>query len=137
VVSSGSSVAVVARRTRRHLAEPLFRSAYSLILAELLTSGLGIFFWTVAARLYSTGDVGRGSALVAAMLTLANFSQVNLPMGFLRFLPGAGQRGAAWLRHVALFIATEPPGAVSPIWISRNVRPVVRAWTASEGDPLG
>jgi O-antigen/teichoic acid export membrane protein len=99
MVTHGSSMAVVARRTRRHLSEPLFRSAYSLILAELLTSGLGILFWTVAARLYNTGDVGRGSALVAAMLTLANFSQLNLPMGFLRFLPGAGQRGAGFVRR--------------------------------------
>jgi hypothetical protein len=43
----------------------------------------------------------------------------------------------AWLRHVALVITTEPPGLVNPVWISRNVRPVVRAWTASiEGDAV-
>jgi O-antigen/teichoic acid export membrane protein len=94
-----SGIGLVTQRTRRHLAEPLFRSAYSLIAAELLTSGLGILFWAVAARLYSTADVGRGSALVAAMLTLANFAQLNLPMGFLRFLPGAGEHTASVVRR--------------------------------------
>jgi hypothetical protein len=39
----------------------------------------------------------------------------------------------AWLRHVALVITTEPPGVVNPVWISRNVRAVVRAWTTSLG----
>jgi hypothetical protein len=35
----------------------------------------------------------------------------------------------AWLRHAAHFIATEPPGFLNPIWVSRNLRPVLRAWT--------
>ena len=40
----------------------------------------------------------------------------------------------AWLRHVAQFIASEPPGPLSPVWTRRNVRAVLRAWTAgSEG----
>jgi O-antigen/teichoic acid export membrane protein len=92
------NIAVTAQRARRHLAEPLFRNAYALILAELLTSGLGILFWAVAARLYGTEDVGRGSALVAAMLTLANFAQLNMPIGILRFLPASGARAASLVR---------------------------------------
>ncbi len=99
--SSGLDVRVrgLARATRSHLAEPLFRNAYALILAELLTSGLGIIFWAVAARLYSTQDVGRGAAVIAAMLTLANFAQLNLPIGFLRFLPRAGASSGMFVRR--------------------------------------
>jgi hypothetical protein len=37
----------------------------------------------------------------------------------------------AWLRHVAQFIATEPPGVISPLWTHRNVRSVLRAWKAT------
>jgi hypothetical protein len=41
----------------------------------------------------------------------------------------------AWLRHISHFIASEPPGALSPVWTHRNVRAVLRAWTATdEGD---
>jgi hypothetical protein len=40
----------------------------------------------------------------------------------------------AWLRHVAQFIATEPPGVINPLWTRRNVRPVIRAWAALEGN---
>jgi O-antigen/teichoic acid export membrane protein len=93
------AITAAAQRARHHLAEPLFRNAYALILAELLTSGLGILFWAVAARMYGTEDVGRGSALVAAMLTLANFAQLNLQIGILRFLPAAGARAGSFVRR--------------------------------------
>lgn len=110
MVLSTSGVALAARRTRQHLAEPLFRSAYALILAELLASGLGIVFWSAAARLYATEDVGRASATIAAMLTLANLANLNLPMGLLRFLPTAGERGPAFVRRA--YAVTAGAGAV-------------------------
>jgi hypothetical protein len=37
----------------------------------------------------------------------------------------------AWLRHAAHFVATEPPGVLNPVWVARNLRPVVRAWARS------
>ena len=36
--------------------------------------------------------------MVAAMLTLANIAQLNLPIGVLRFLPAAGARAASFVR---------------------------------------
>lgn len=75
------------------------------MLAEVLASGLGILFWTVAARLYDAQALGQASAMVAAMLTLTNISQLNLPMGLLRFLPGAGRRGVLFVRSAYFLTA--------------------------------
>jgi len=72
----------------------LLRNGYALVLNVGLTSGLGVAFWVLAAREYSVGDVGRGSAMVSALITLSTLGQLNLTSGLLRFLPRAGNQGA-------------------------------------------
>ena len=79
------SVAVAA-----HLRDPMRRSAYALILATGLTSGLGLVFWALAARWLPTATVGVGAALVSVMALLANLSTLGLRNGLIRFLPTAG-----------------------------------------------
>jgi O-antigen/teichoic acid export membrane protein len=65
----------------------LFRNAYALMAATVLSSALGLAFWVVAARLYDTETIGRASAAIAAMLLLCNAAQLNLSVGLMRFLP--------------------------------------------------
>ncbi len=65
----------------------MFRNAYALMAATVLTSALGVGFWALAARLYDTGTVGRASAAIAAMMLMSNASQLNLSVGLMRFLP--------------------------------------------------
>lgn len=65
----------------------MFRNAYALMIATVLTSLLGVGFWAVAARVYDTESVGRASAAIAAMLMVCNASQLNLSVGLMRFLP--------------------------------------------------
>ena len=72
------------------LGVPFVRNAYSLIGATLATSGLGVVFWVVAARSYSTADVGTDAALISAMVFLSHLAQLNLASGFNRFVPTAG-----------------------------------------------
>lgn len=67
--------------------DPLWRSAYSLMLNVALTSVLGFAFWILAARIFPASAVGRDSALVSAMITLSTVCQLNLGPGILRFLP--------------------------------------------------
>lgn len=67
--------------------QALFRNAYALMAATVLTSALGMGFWAVAARLYETETVGRASAAIAAMLLMCNAAQLNLSVGLMRFLP--------------------------------------------------
>lgn len=65
----------------------LFRNAYALMAATVLSSVLGMGFWAVAARLYDTDTIGRASAAISAMLLLCNAAQLNLSVGMMRFLP--------------------------------------------------
>lgn len=74
-------------RIAANASEPLWRSAYSLMLNVALTSVLGFAFWIAAARLFPASIVGRDSALIAAMITLSTVCQLNLGTAILRFLP--------------------------------------------------
>ena len=89
-VESGMSEVVstgLVTRTRNHLSEPLFRNAYSLMVNSILNAGLGLGFWIVAARIYPSEQVGRDSALVAAMVTMSTICQLNLGNAIPRFMP--------------------------------------------------
>ena len=48
------------------------------MLNNAIVQATGFFFWTAAARLYSTEAVGFASAAIAAMLLLAMLSAVGL-----------------------------------------------------------
>jgi O-antigen/teichoic acid export membrane protein len=71
----------------RRLADPLLRSAYSLILNVVVTSILGLGFWIAAARMFAPSTVGRDGALVSAMILVSTICAMNLGSGILRFLP--------------------------------------------------
>lgn len=72
---------------RARMSDPLLRSAYSLMMNVALTSGLGLGFWVLAARMFPSASVGRDSALVSAMLTISSICQLNLSAAIMRFLP--------------------------------------------------
>lgn len=72
----------------------LFRNAYALMAATVLTSLLGMAYWALAARLYDAETVGRAAAAISAMLLLCNASQLNLSVGLMRFLPVSAGREA-------------------------------------------
>jgi O-antigen/teichoic acid export membrane protein len=71
--------------------EPLYRNGYALAASSLLTSGLGVAYWIVAARLYSATAVGVSSALISSMFLLTNIGHLNLVSLLNRFLPRAGR----------------------------------------------
>lgn len=87
----------VAERARRTLSDPLWRSAYSLMLNSAATAVLGLIFWIVAARAQTSAQVGQASAVIAAMMTLSSISQLNLANVITRFLPRAGTRTRRWI----------------------------------------
>lgn len=74
-----------------HLQTPLFRNTYALIVNTGITAVLGFVYWVVAARLYSTTDVGLASAAISAMTLLAGIALFNLEEVLVRFIPIAGQ----------------------------------------------
>lgn len=105
------------RASRRRVQAPLFRNGYALIASSALTSALGLVFWLIAARSYSTVAVGVASALIATSTTIANLSHLNLKSALNRFLPRAG--GATFrlvTRSYALSVAIA--GTVSLVFIA-------------------
>jgi len=70
----------------------LARNALSLMATTGLTSVLGLAFWLVAARRYSTESVGRSSAEIAGATLVATLAALNIGAVLTRLLPAAGIR---------------------------------------------
>jgi hypothetical protein len=87
----------VADGARRHLADPLFRSAYALMFNAGATGALGVLYWILAARYYEDADVGRGSAAISAMTLLSGLTALGLTGMVSRFLPRAGRATRAFI----------------------------------------
>ncbi len=68
----------------------LYHNALYLIIAHLAVPLTGFAFWVIAARFYSSEDVGLASATIAAMTLLATLSTLGLEFGVIRFLPHSG-----------------------------------------------
>ncbi len=85
-----------AGRWPAHLRSPLFRNGYILLVNAGATSGLGLLYWTLAARIYPVEVVGANSAAIAALSLLAALSRMELNATLVRYVPGAG-RGTARL----------------------------------------
>lgn len=73
-----------------HLRLPLYRNGYALILGAAATSALGLAYWALAARFYSTEVVGASSAVISAMMLLAGVAVLSLSGVLVRFIPVAG-----------------------------------------------
>jgi O-antigen/teichoic acid export membrane protein len=75
-----------------HLRTPLIRNGYALIISTGITSLLGLLYWTIAARVYATENVGLNSTVISAMLFLSGIAQLNLQETMIRFIPQAGRQ---------------------------------------------
>jgi O-antigen/teichoic acid export membrane protein len=74
-----------------HTRTPLYRNAYALIISTATSSGLGLVYWILAARLYPTEFVGLNAAIVSIMTFLAGVPQLPLMGALTRFVPVAGR----------------------------------------------
>ena len=75
------------KELKQHLNDPLFKNAYFLMFSSLTSAGSGFFFWLIAARFYSTSEVGLASAIIAAMGLLGMLSMLGFDISLVRFLP--------------------------------------------------
>ncbi len=121
---------------RGHLADPLFRHGYTLIVNTGLTSALGIVYWVLAARLYRADQVGINASVISSLVFLSGLAQLNLRPVLSRFIPVAGRRTARLaLGSYASALLVAALAAVvfllgSSIWASGGPIPIVR------GEPL-
>ena len=107
---------------RAHLASPLFRNAYALMLNTGATGLLGVVYWLLAARHYPAVDVGRASAAYSAMNLVSGFTAASILGAVTRFIPQSGRRTSALVLRAYLFssaaaviVAAPVPGQRQPL----------------------
>jgi O-antigen/teichoic acid export membrane protein len=69
--------------------DPQHRGAGMLLANTVLLSGFGFVFWTIAARLYPSEDVGSFSAVAATVMLLSVVAALGLPNTVMRHLPAS------------------------------------------------
>lgn len=82
--------------------ESLARTGHLLVANSVLTAGVGVLYWLLAARLYPPAVVGVNSAAISAMMLLAGAAQLNLMSALLRFLPTSGRSAGRMIRNAYL-----------------------------------
>ncbi len=100
-----------------HVKSPLYGRAYALILSIASTSVLGLLYWTLAARLYSTSDVGINAAAISTMTFLSHLAQLSLAAALPRFIPTAG-RATTRLILAAYGVAVLMSAAVAIVFVA-------------------
>ena len=112
----------------------LSHTSLHLMVSTLGTAFIGLIFWGAAAHLFSTNEVGIGSAEISAMSLIASFAQLNLANGYVRFLPVAGKETATLIRHGYMLCLGTAAVVVTVFVITPGVREI--AFHGSWGDVL-
>ncbi len=82
-----------------HLRKPLYRNGYALMVNAVTTSVLGVLYWVIAARFYSTEAVGINSAAISTMTFLSTAARLYLDGALIRFLPRSGERATRLIKY--------------------------------------
>jgi O-antigen/teichoic acid export membrane protein len=96
-------------------ADHLVRNSLYLMLSSGLQAALGFTFWIIMARLFTTQDVGRASALISATSLIALFALFGLNSSLVRYLPTAANRNS--LITGALILVIGCGGVISLAYI--------------------
>ena len=75
------------KELRKYLHDPLYKNSLFIILSSISKSGFGFIFWLIAAKLYSTEDVGIATVLISLMALLILFSRFGMDFSIIRFFP--------------------------------------------------
>jgi O-antigen/teichoic acid export membrane protein len=78
----------------------LYRNAFYLLMTNLSIPATGFIFWIIAARVYSSEEVGIASALINAEGLLYMLCSLGFSSGLIRFLPQAGDRSNRMINTV-------------------------------------
>ncbi len=80
-------------------------NSLALIVARILSSGLGFFTWLVAARLYAQSEVGLSSGVVSAMMLCVQVALLGIGSAFIKLYP-TYREDPVELLHTSLSVVT-------------------------------
>jgi len=72
--------------------DSLYRNSIYLMLSTAVMGGFGFIFWLIAARIFTTAQVGLGSALISAIGLITGLSLLGLNTGLIRYLPTSTEK---------------------------------------------
>jgi O-antigen/teichoic acid export membrane protein len=79
-------------RVKGYFDSSLYRNAIYIISTTILTAALGFFFWMVAARYYTSEEVGLASTSISTMMLLASIATLGFNISLVRFLPSSDRK---------------------------------------------
>lgn len=77
---------------KKMYADRILKNSMYLIMTNFSGMVIGFFFWMIAAKFYSPGDIGTISAILSSMLLISMISCVGLPMAMTLYLPVNAQK---------------------------------------------
>lgn len=108
-----------ASKLLHHLRTPLYRNAYAWMFSTGISSALGIVYWVLAARYYTTEVFGINFAVISAMIFLSGVAQLNLMNAMVRFIPRAGAATGRLIGYAYLItiLLSALLSAVATFWV--------------------
>jgi O-antigen/teichoic acid export membrane protein len=119
----------------------LFRGSAWLTVSTVVTALGGLLFWIIAARLYSTSEVGRATALFSAVLFINYATNLGLGIAVARYSHDQTDASVMTYRYAivigaltslvgsAIFLVVAPDRTVAPLYDVSTVSGVV-LWLA-------
>jgi len=104
-------------QARTLLKVSLFRNSICLILNSVLPAITGFFFWTIAARMYSTAEIGLASSAISIMTLLMLLSSLGLDIGLIRFISDSRSGGTKDLLNTCFTVAGTVALVVSAVFV--------------------
>lgn len=83
------------KAVRKLRADSLLRNSVFMMAVQVLGSLLGFVYWLVAARLYTTSDVGLAAALVSALTLASLLTMLGVNSALVQILPQR-ESGESW-----------------------------------------
>jgi O-antigen/teichoic acid export membrane protein len=75
------------RAIERLASDPLYKGSIFLAFGSIFNVGCGLFFWMIAARLYTIEQVGQATALISSLGLIILFSRFGFDSSIIRFFP--------------------------------------------------
>jgi len=72
---------------RKPLKDPLYKNSFFIVLTSISNAAIGFFFWILAARLYSSDELGVSIALISLISFPIILSRLGMDQSLIRFLP--------------------------------------------------
>ena len=74
---------------KNKLKDDIYKNSIFLMMSVIVMTGFGFFFWTIAARLFSTNEIGLATTIISAFSLINSIAGFGLGTALIRFLPGS------------------------------------------------